>query len=385
MTVSKMKSGRWRAQVWAADKNAWIPVADVIGGERSFRTKRDAQRAKERARDTLTSGADRTITVGEFHERWITDRLFARPSESTNRHYAERTRSFALAHRDVPMGLISDLTVAAWIRDGRNTGTVPALRAMFNDAMSAKAGRVVDRNPFANLGLAKTKGNKHRTPPSEQQAWELIGLARELTIPSFADYLEVACFTALRPGELDGLVMDDIDTENMEIHVRRQYNAKLGKFTLPKHRHAHTVTLTPIVRDCLARRKTTVADPVLVRTGSREVADFIGDWCFPTLRGHHFTPSSRNHHWNRVRAAAGLGNVTLYMATRHFAGSHMLNTLGLPPHVIAEQLGHRDGGKLVVDLYGHPDARVARRRIREAFEEHGQVRPLRVVNRTETA
>ena len=26
-----------------------------------------------------------------------------------------------------------------------------------------------------------------------------------------------------------------------------------------------------------------------------------------------------------------------------------LNVLGLPPHVIAEQLGHRDGGKLIVE------------------------------------
>jgi hypothetical protein len=41
--------------------------------------------------------------------------------------------------------------------------------------------------------------------------------------------------------------------------------------------------------------------------------------------------------------------------------------LGLPLHVIAEQLGHRDGGKLIVDTYGHPDAAVARQRIREAY------------------
>ena len=47
-------------------------------------------------------------------------------------------------------------------------------------------------------------------------------------------------------------------------------------------------------------------------------------------------------------------------------------------HVLAEQLGHRDGGKLIVDTYGHPDAAVARRRIRDAYAERSNVRQLPV-------
>jgi hypothetical protein len=43
--------------------------------------------------------------------------------------------------------------------------------------------------------------------------------------------------------------------------------------------------------------------------------------------------------------------------------------LGLPDHVIASQLGHRDGGKLVRTLYRHPDAALARERVREAFRQ----------------
>jgi hypothetical protein len=39
---------------------------------------------------------------------------------------------------------IGDEHVAAWLKGGRNVGTVPALRAFFNDAMSAPAGRLVD-------------------------------------------------------------------------------------------------------------------------------------------------------------------------------------------------------------------------------------------------
>lgn len=58
---------------------------------------------------------------------------------------------------------------------------------------------------------------------------------------------------------------------------------------------------------------------------------------------------------------------SLYLATRHFFGWYALNVLDLPPHVIALQLGHEDGGGLVRENYGHPDAALARERVREAF------------------
>lgn len=35
--------------------------------------------------------------------------------------------------------------------------------------------------------------------------WSLIDRARELTPPSFAAWLETACFTGIRPSELDAL------------------------------------------------------------------------------------------------------------------------------------------------------------------------------------
>ena len=36
------------------------------------------------------------------------------------------------------------------------------------------------------------------------------------------------------------------------------------------------------------------------------------EFVFTTLRGNHYRPSSRSHHWNRVRCSAGLGSVDLY-------------------------------------------------------------------------
>jgi hypothetical protein len=37
--------------------------------------------------------------------------------------------------------------------------------------------------------------------------------------------------------------------------------------------------------------------------------------------------------------------------------------------VIALHFGHRDGGELVRKTYGHPDAKIGRERVREAFRQ----------------
>lgn len=84
----------------------------------------------------------------------------------------------------------------------------------------------------------------------------------------------------------------------------------------------------------------------------------------------------RAFHWNRVRVSIGAGNTELYLCTRHHFAWYALNVLELPPHQIALQLGHTDGGILIRQTYGHPDAAIARERIREAFKETSLVTPL---------
>jgi hypothetical protein len=98
-----------------------------------------------------------------------------------------------------------------------------------------------------------------------------------------------------------------------------------------------------------------------------------------------YTPSSRSYHWNRVRAAAGLGHMTLYLATRHYFGWYAVNVLQLDPAIVAVQLGHKDGGRLVEHLYGHRtdgcDARRSATRTKRAQEPSRCTRPARTSRR----
>jgi integrase len=150
---------------------------------------------------------------------------------------------------------------------------------------------------------------------------------------------------------IDGLRRDRIDFQARTILVDQQWNAKTHAMTLPKHGVVRTIALT---------------EPARERLRSLPVES---EYAFTTLRGSHYHPSSRSHHWNRVRCAAGLGDVDLYLATRHYFGWYALNVLGLPDHVIALQFGHQDGGELVRTRYGHPDAAIARERVRDAFKQ----------------
>src|SRR4051812_39068934 len=217
--------------------------------------------------------------------------------------------------------------------------------------MRADAGRLVAVNPFAGLRLPQSRGRKDVQPPAVADAARLIALGDTLTPPSFAAYLDVDIHEGVRPGELDALQWEDLDfTPGAEtIHVQRQWNAKVRAITPPKHGVIRTIAMTPRARDRLLSLP-------------RE-----SEWVFTTLRGTHYTPSSRSHHWNRVRCAAGLGNVDLYTATRHHFAWYAWNVLGLSPEDIAQHFGHQDGGDLVRTLYGHFDQAKARDRVREAF------------------
>lgn len=146
VSISRLPSGRWRAQIYDPASGRNVSVSAVLGGVGSFRTKAEAKAARERARARLNLSHG-NVTVADFAARWTSDPLFARPKQSTNLHNAERVSGFVRRYGQLRLSQVDDAVVARWLAGGRNTSTVPALRAMFNDARSAGAGRLIETNP----------------------------------------------------------------------------------------------------------------------------------------------------------------------------------------------------------------------------------------------
>lgn len=66
-----------------------------------------------------------------------------------------------------------------------------------------------------------------------------------------------------------------------------------------------------------------------------------------------------------VRAAAGLPAMRWH-DLRHFAATQLLER-GLDHFAVSVQLGHTDGGALVMERYGHPSEDAARKRLLASF------------------
>src|ERR1700761_1675956 len=158
MSLTKLPSGRWRAQVYDPARGHNVSVSRVLGVSGTVTTRAEAKRARELARARLGEDLAKPVTLAAFWQRWTTDPLFARPKESTNLHNRERTKTFVAQYGAWPIDAIDDSVVAEWLARGPPNGTAPARRAMFNDAASAKAGRVARSNPFARLGISRGPG-----------------------------------------------------------------------------------------------------------------------------------------------------------------------------------------------------------------------------------
>jgi integrase len=366
LSLSKLPSGRWRAQVYDPSTGRNVSVSKILGSPGTFKTKAEAKAARARARAQLGRRRDEEVTLRGFWERWVTDPVFARPKASSDVRRRELTKAFVDRYGDLRIDEIGDEIVAEWLAGGRRNGTVMGLRSLFNDARKVQAGHLIDRNPFERLGLGRGPGRRDQQPPTEEMVWSLIHHAHRLVSESFAAWLQVAAFTGMRPGELDALRWTRVDFERSRIDVAEQFNGTTRIFDTPKNHRRRDAPLTIQARDALLS---------LARQS---------EFCFVSLRGTHWTASSRAYHWKSVRAAAGYDG-SVYLATRHFAGWYMVNELQMPSEDVAIALGHTDGGELVRRLYGHRDRDRALDRIISAYGGAGNVRHLRVIGQNDAS
>lgn len=231
MAVSKLPNGRFRAQTYDSTTGKFVSSAKVLGlKEGSFPTESKAHRADAAAAKLLADRRPNVLTVAAWAKQWTSDSLFQRPKESTNIHNRERIKRFVETYGSLPLGAVDDAIVARWVAGGKNKSTVPTLKAMFNDAASAEAGRLISSNPFMGLRLSKGKGRAKEQPPSEDEVREMVGHAKELTCPGFAAWLEVAAWSGMRPGELDALKWSSVDFAVGRIKVLEQWNVKIRDF-----------------------------------------------------------------------------------------------------------------------------------------------------------
>ena len=132
------------------------------------------------------------------------------------------------------------------------------------------------------------------------------------------------------------------------MHIRRNLDGT-GQLKLPKNGKPRVVILPPPARDAL------LDVPPRIDTS----------WLFVTSAGGSSARAACYYYWNPVRAAFGRPGMDFY-ELRHFCATHLLE-LGVSHADVAVQLGHTDGGALVMSTYGHPSEDGARERLKRAY------------------
>lgn len=317
------------------------------------------QRAQEHV-DTRRPGRGEE-TIDSFAARWTRD--FPR-GESTNIHNAERVSGFAREHAGGTLRSFTQRQTRPWALEHRSA--IPALRAMFNDAI---ADGLAEENPFARLGLQRTKGREDITVLTRDEVTELAHTAIEVHGDGFGEEMAAmitwAAYTCCRPGETFAARYSLLDGDVYQLHT--QFNSRLGREKPPKHDGAGAIYVPDEARRAVLDKPRRLGD----------------DLIFRTKRGKQFRQESLHRAWIPIREVfvarlpASHHLRTRLMAThirkmdfhelRHFGASYMLNELGIEPWVIAKQLRHNDDGALVIKLYGHPTRNTAIDRMRRAF------------------
>jgi integrase len=337
-----------------------------------FELPSSTRQARKIERDVLAAQEralyGREETIGAFATRWPDDYRRGKGgrlrTESTVEHNRERVRRFGRDHVERTLRSFTRTEARSWAN--AHPSTVPALRAMFSDAVEDK---LADENPFARLGLAAGRGREDIIVLTREEIHELGLMARRHHGGQFGVEIEAlilwGAYTCMRPGESFAATYGLLDGDVYDL--RRQFNSTLGRETGPKYNSTGLIYVPEPAQRAVLDKPRRLGDDLIFRTkrGNQFRQESLWRAWDPVRRAFAAGLPARHH--LRERLAVDPDDQLDFYELRHFGASYMLNELELEPWVIAEQLRHNDGGRLVLELYGHPDRAKAIERIRRAY------------------
>lgn len=297
-------------------------------------------------------------TCKSFADRWPRD--FPRPAVATRNTY--RYALVRFVDRFGPLRLIEldRPTCYQWALT-EPYGTAVVCRNMLNDAINA--GLFRGPNPFANLRRPKSKGRRDIDVMNADELDELVALATrchgEFGETMMGPMIEFQAYVTTRPAEMYFIERSDVRGD--EVYVI-DADDSTGNPKEPKNGIKRKVILPPPAAEAIARIPPRIDVP----------------WLFYTKTGLQFNKGTLFYWWNPIRKAFGRPDLDFY-DLRHYGGAYMTNVLHAPPEVTAIQMGHRDHGRLIRELYGHKDEADAREELKRLYREryHRRPRPAR--------
>lgn len=346
VSLERLPSGHWRARVRHPNGTRYSHTDPL---------KRAAKAWAEEMEASFRRGAPppQKATFGEWCDRWLRLRT-VRPS--TARKDASRLKLHIRPEWDGwPLQAITRADVQEWINrlttGGLGAPTVHGVYQLLQTCMAeALTEGMITVNPCQRVKLPK------KVKPEERwftrHEYQLIQLAlAERTIASggrtqipdphrhvYAALIGLACWTGLRPQELAGLDVRDLDLDRGFVHVR-QTLTRGGIVPYGKSDRANRwVPFPPQVGDLLWA---VVADspdsgPVFTAPRGGRIA---------------FEGNFRSRVWVPTVEAAGIEAARFYTCRHTFASWAV--QAGVPDRELMNYLGHADNH--LIEVYAHLD------------------------------
>lgn len=118
MSISRLPSGAWRAQIHDPRRGGNIGVGHLLGGPSTFPTREDAEAARARARAELCGDPVVIQSKREAREQREAERLAARMEDARQK----RAAITAKLERWLSEGYLIDATTGCWVWQGTKDG-----------------------------------------------------------------------------------------------------------------------------------------------------------------------------------------------------------------------------------------------------------------------
>lgn len=335
--LRKLPSGRYQASYLGPDNN-------VHTAPRTFAAKVDAEswlsdRRKEIDRELWNPGAGQeakrkpVVTFRDYAENWLQNRTVkGRPLRPrTREHYEKLLEQHILpTFGSKPLTAITPDMVDRWYANTAvDTPTLRAhsyslLRTIFESARKSR-NRLIDVNPCLIDGAGSVE---RKVKPKPLNPDQLLVLVAEMPDEYQAMTL-LACWGALRFGELVELRRKDVDLDDGVIKVRRAAVRVDGGWVVgnPKSTAGtRNVALPPHVL------------PPLERHMKKHVASKQDALLFPARSGGHLQPSTLYRHFYKARAKAKRNDLRWH-DLRH-SGAVLAAQTGATLAELMQRLGH---------------------------------------------
>ncbi len=319
-----------------------------VGG---FPTRAAARKARDTARHQVNRGtyvAPQSMTVGNYLDRWV-EAHAVELKPSTAKSYRDNIGRYlkpALGHERIQslspsrLSLLFKDLYEHGGKDGKplSPRTVEFARAVLRRAMQdAVLDRLLEVNPVVGTKRPKVLKPKHSTWTGAQLRCFLDGLDAQ---DRWAPLWGLAAATGMRRGELMALRWADVDLEAGVVHVERSVTQvhQQRAYVTPKNHERRDVTLDGhTVVTLRAWRKTQLGERLAWGAAYQGDEDLLFTW----EDGRPVLPDFVTKAFSALTARTeGVPRLVLH-ELRHTHATMLLRD-GVPVHVVAKRLGHKD-------------------------------------------